>query len=131
MIRRPPRSTRTDTLFPYTTLFRSAVEQAQPRLLDPLRILMIFERDRFFIEPRGRILRGVRALLHADVAEVAIGDAVLVHVARGLQRAPAGRRHRTVRHAPQQRARSIPGLIRHLLLLISEARRVGKAWGRQ
>src|SRR3546814_12354035 len=26
MIRRPPRSTRTDTLFPYTTLFRSAFE---------------------------------------------------------------------------------------------------------
>src|SRR3546814_20757944 len=25
MIRRPPRSTRTDTLFPYTTLFRSIV----------------------------------------------------------------------------------------------------------
>src|SRR3546814_15405648 len=25
MIRRPPRSTRTDTLFPYTTLFRSAM----------------------------------------------------------------------------------------------------------
>src|SRR3546814_12254853 len=29
MIRRPPRSTRTDTLFPYTTLFRSIVD---PRL---------------------------------------------------------------------------------------------------
>src|SRR3546814_9305603 len=30
MIRRPPRSTRTDTLFPYTTLFRSkaAIEHA-------------------------------------------------------------------------------------------------------
>src|SRR3546814_5902924 len=28
MIRRPPRSTRTDTLFPYTTLFRSAGDQA-------------------------------------------------------------------------------------------------------
>src|SRR3546814_4042441 len=27
MIRRPPRSTRTDTLFPYTTLFRSRGEQ--------------------------------------------------------------------------------------------------------
>src|SRR3546814_5031827 len=26
MIRRPPRSTRTDTLFPYTTLFRSALK---------------------------------------------------------------------------------------------------------
>src|SRR3546814_3451402 len=28
MIRRPPRSTRTDTLFPYTTLFRSRRETA-------------------------------------------------------------------------------------------------------
>src|SRR3546814_3616823 len=27
MIRRPPRSTRTDTLFPYTTLFRSQGDQ--------------------------------------------------------------------------------------------------------
>src|SRR3546814_18203445 len=27
MIRRPPRSTRTDTLFPYTTLFRSVLEK--------------------------------------------------------------------------------------------------------
>src|SRR3546814_2745293 len=27
MIRRPPRSTRTDTLFPYTTLFRSAQDK--------------------------------------------------------------------------------------------------------
>src|SRR3546814_20767058 len=29
MIRRPPRSTRTDTLFPYTTLFRSASQVAK------------------------------------------------------------------------------------------------------
>src|SRR3546814_5502218 len=29
MIRRPPRSTRTDTLFPYTTLFRSHSAHAQ------------------------------------------------------------------------------------------------------
>src|SRR3546814_2344725 len=28
MIRRPPRSTRTDTLFPYTTLFRSRAQAA-------------------------------------------------------------------------------------------------------
>src|SRR3546814_6436395 len=28
MIRRPPRSTRTDTLFPYTTLFRSLAQEA-------------------------------------------------------------------------------------------------------
>src|SRR3546814_10768470 len=31
MIRRPPRSTRTDTLFPYTTLFRSAVSAGGAR----------------------------------------------------------------------------------------------------
>src|SRR3546814_1276917 len=31
MIRRPPRSTRTDTLFPYTTLFRSLVHH-DPRV---------------------------------------------------------------------------------------------------
>src|SRR3546814_3676348 len=30
MIRRPPRSTRTDTLFPYTTLFRSAYLRRSP-----------------------------------------------------------------------------------------------------
>src|SRR3546814_15270854 len=45
MIRRPPRSTRTDTLFPYTTLFRSAEARirsllrqelfALPRSVDP------------------------------------------------------------------------------------------------
>src|SRR3546814_4855687 len=29
MLRRPPRSTRTDTLFPYTTLFRSRGRQAE------------------------------------------------------------------------------------------------------
>src|SRR3546814_8122042 len=32
MIRRPPRSTRTDTLFPYTTLFRST---SAPRTFNP------------------------------------------------------------------------------------------------
>src|SRR3546814_7808044 len=30
MIRRPPRSTRTDTLFPYTTLFRSRGARGRP-----------------------------------------------------------------------------------------------------
>src|SRR3546814_1301137 len=50
MIRRPPRSTRTDTLFPYTTLFRSLGErgvdlQRLPRDAPPLlRILDCVER---------------------------------------------------------------------------------------
>src|SRR3546814_14278278 len=34
MIRRPPRSTRTDTLFPYTTLFRSLASQLTGSALD-------------------------------------------------------------------------------------------------
>src|SRR3546814_11846248 len=32
MIRRPPRSTRTDTLFPYTTLFRSVFGNENPAI---------------------------------------------------------------------------------------------------
>src|SRR3546814_2353720 len=39
MIRRPPRSTRTDTLFPYTSLFLSGIdiglERLEPRFLEP------------------------------------------------------------------------------------------------
>src|SRR3546814_847161 len=35
MIRRPPRSTRTDTLFPYTTLFRSPICGACPSAFPP------------------------------------------------------------------------------------------------
>src|SRR3546814_4274302 len=42
MIRRPPRSTRTDTLFPYTTLFRSdggpRRQRGAARLPDPVRL---------------------------------------------------------------------------------------------
>src|SRR3546814_8885690 len=34
MIRRPPRSTRTDTLFPYTTLFRSRADRRTGRSCD-------------------------------------------------------------------------------------------------
>src|SRR3546814_4935366 len=41
MIRRPPRSTRTDTLFPYTTLFRSRAQDLskEPRNVRSLRRL--------------------------------------------------------------------------------------------
>src|SRR3546814_18617807 len=36
MIRRPPRSTRTDTLFPYTTLFRSTSKEEQQSINEEL-----------------------------------------------------------------------------------------------
>src|SRR3546814_2966358 len=38
MIRRPPRSTRTDTLFPYTTLFRSWSPPTSSSLRDEKRV---------------------------------------------------------------------------------------------
>src|SRR3546814_18254361 len=39
MIRRPPRSTRTDTLFPYTTLFRSGEVRAGQHRAGAVRVL--------------------------------------------------------------------------------------------
>src|SRR3546814_19761071 len=39
MIRRPPRSTRTDTLFPYTTLFRSLVDEEYQGLRLPRQVV--------------------------------------------------------------------------------------------
>src|SRR3546814_1234975 len=53
MIRRPPRSTRTDTLFPYTTLFRS--RDLRRRALELLRDLAGDGGDRqiAFAEPTG------------------------------------------------------------------------------
>src|SRR3546814_19135413 len=46
MIRRPPRSTRTDTLFPYTTLFRSKPMTAESSALGPMQQLLIGQHQR-------------------------------------------------------------------------------------
>src|SRR3546814_14140998 len=43
MIRRPPRSTRTDTLFPYTTLFRSWDKAATSEFVKPGRGTVVAE----------------------------------------------------------------------------------------
>src|SRR3546814_13212460 len=50
MLRRPPRSTRTYTLFPYPTLFRSGVRQ--PAGED---VAVVVERDPLLEEGAGRI----------------------------------------------------------------------------
>src|SRR3546814_3055484 len=57
MIRRPPRSTRTDTLFPYTTLFRSARRQDQQPGADAREL---------FPEPLRLDLRGHRRTREPD-----------------------------------------------------------------
>src|SRR3546814_21107120 len=48
MIRRPPRYTRTDTLFPYTTLFRSVLTEGRLDKLVPIHNAA--REDRTFIE---------------------------------------------------------------------------------
>src|SRR3546814_3253583 len=58
MIRRPPRSTRTDTLFPYTTLFRSE-RCALIEILDALPLVVGKPREHLgrhvFAQPLGRV----------------------------------------------------------------------------
>src|SRR3546814_11953311 len=55
MLRRPPRSTRTDTLFPYTTLFRSHKSGESQRLIHE-------SPHRFVAFRRATILRGLHRL---------------------------------------------------------------------
>src|SRR3546814_10706265 len=45
MIRRPPRSTRTDTLFPYTTLFRSLLANGNLGFLDRWQQVKIYAQE--------------------------------------------------------------------------------------
>src|SRR3546814_19753955 len=80
MIPRPPRSTRTDTLFPYTTLFRSAVVPQQhvadlPAM--PIDILVHRRPGRQEIEQRAAFLRRhageVRRIVRVDIERLAAG----------------------------------------------------------
>src|SRR3546814_3321396 len=62
MIRRPPRSTRTDTLFPYTTLFRS---QAMPGHVDLGQRLATHRLDRVTPQPRDTTdMPGIQGVIH-------------------------------------------------------------------
>src|SRR3546814_3627505 len=77
MIRRPPRSTRTDTLFPYTTLFRST--QGAERLLDRNDLDVVVEAHLLTDEePQGRLPQrqegGLLQLLVVVEQRQTIGD---------------------------------------------------------
>src|SRR3546814_15989051 len=66
MIRRPPRSTRTDTLFPYTTLFRS---RADHQIIDPIKAVFGLGRSAlaiFYIAGPG----GIACLHLADLGNL-------------------------------------------------------------
>src|SRR3546814_15377039 len=117
MIRRPPRSTRTDTLFPYTTLFRSqgsGFEAGHRRGTD--------EAEAVLVPGRGKILRGdgggQRAAGHeAEVAATGTGNgsrrAVVVEKGEDFGRTARPARQRTVERRGQR----------------AEERRVGEGGG--
>src|SRR3546814_1083455 len=69
MIRRPPRSTRTDTLFPYTTLFRSAISFDElPAIGAPGTVVSQAPVGLLEIE-QVELSNGTRAILWANDAE--------------------------------------------------------------
>src|SRR3546814_11896278 len=67
MIRRPPRSTRTDTLFPYTTLFRSSLDLGFLELDMLARTRVVFP-HRHLLGHRARVLLG-------DIEKARVGGA--------------------------------------------------------
>src|SRR3546814_5729575 len=74
MLRRPPRSTRTDTLFPYATLFRSRLRVERDDAVDPA------------FEPLLEVrLRQLPALARSDQ----VGDDRLARLASGGAGEPA------------------------------------------
>src|SRR3546814_13885864 len=78
MIRRPPRSTRTDTLFPYTTLFRSVMQSfchtaAYPKPVD----VKTHHELPAFISTRGGVsLRPGDGIIHSWLNRMLLPDTV-------------------------------------------------------
>src|SRR3546814_15963406 len=87
MIRRPPRSTRTDTLFPYTTLFRSAFAadlgdaQRNPVVLerhvalDATQQLDRFQMDHWIVIENGAEQQSLGVIRRARHNDLEIGSA--------------------------------------------------------
>src|SRR3546814_10488773 len=69
MIRRPPRSTRTDTLFPYTTLFRSTGTWTAPFVMAPINTKNVHRTNFLLGHPWGD------ALVYDEMVMTTIGDA--------------------------------------------------------
>src|SRR3546814_20145632 len=116
LIRRPPRSTLTDTLFPYTTLFRSKLRHAFG--VDPARAHE-FQRVADAIRGFGIFLRP-RAAAH-EIVRPAM-DLVEVGIAALRERAQQVERRRRLGLGPPHPLRLGRARPR------SEERRVGKEW---
>src|SRR3546814_4039526 len=82
MIRRPPRSTRTDTLFPYTTLFRSIVA---PPFFTRNRLVLLGQLRHFFLDG-GEVLGRKWALIREVVVKTVFNHRPYRDLCIGKQR---------------------------------------------
>src|SRR3546814_9861164 len=109
MIRRPPRSTRTDTLFPYTTLFRSTIailevdgqRHAPLSWASEVSRVIVGERDIAAVE---RVVL-IEQIVHIDGnAHIALGDRIadtrIGHRIRWLERVDLVERRMENRRLP-------------------------------
>src|SRR3546814_19233269 len=129
MIRRPPRSTRTDTLFPYTTLFRSDDADA---IAARLREAGIDAEVRPFFDDMGARLRAAHLVITRAGATtaadlLAIGrPAIFVPIPHGGSREEQRRHADTLAEAGVGWCVPEPGFTVEKLTARSEARRGGK-----
>src|SRR3546814_17640825 len=108
MLRRPPRSTRTDTLFPYTTLFRSTFRLEAAEGFDgeqTVRIASCVAQHMLgdMGKPQVRDVYGLRDFAQRGVVLVMVGDLPGdIDAARGNEAEPA-LRHWLGKPAPGRR----------------------------
>src|SRR3546814_12084204 len=100
MIRRPPGSTRTDTLFPYTTLFRSGPPACAPALRSrqtwPSRFLLS-------VQAPGHRVQGHEIALRAQTADHGVGHLRHIGVmSEGLAPMTVGEMHLDQREADRE-----------------------------
>src|SRR3546814_17925740 len=125
MIRRPPKSTRTDTLFPYTTLFRSLVHRGR----------ILREEDRFVgyleaqrvggAEQRDAMIDEIEGVVDVELPGCClVDDAARVAAVEFIEQAAPKRDRRLVFLDDEwTRARGLDKLGRQ------DERRVGHEWG--
>src|SRR3546814_13182989 len=123
MVRRPPRSTRTDTLFPYTTLFRSG-----PRCLQHCSRTGGADAATQWESTTAHLMQILQESIgtsspNTDAKAVAAALPFMMRQAGGYFRAP-DRDVQAITHQLREGIRRLDSIVRTR----SEERRVGKEW---
>src|SRR3546814_3455687 len=128
MIRRPPRSTRTDTLFPYTTLFRSRADPLRQRLGVAERGQVRQALGREQRQPGQPAHEGHRLGQHPDPGPGRVGARLLPEVPEP----PPGLHRRVLQRGRLDRGRaSVPGSEQGLTVTLRARRAPPSAKARQ